>query len=82
MIRQTVNRWLNDKRFAIFRVDPPWLARSKKPQGARMCGVKGRVHHYVTPVKEGRVIVELGGKITYNEVPYTVCCTYNLTVSY
>ena len=32
-----------------------------------MGGGKGAVDHYVTPVREGRIVVELGGKIGYHE---------------
>lgn len=53
--------------FAIWRVDPPWQPLTKKGQGQRMGGGKGAIDHYVTPVKAGRVIVELGGKLEFVE---------------
>lgn len=36
-------------------------------QGKRMGGGKGAIDHYVTPIRAGRVIVELGGKIELAE---------------
>jgi large subunit ribosomal protein L16 len=42
-------------------------------QGMRMGGGKGPIDHYVTPVKAGRVIVELAGKCEFEEV-----CNLNL----
>ena len=33
-----------------------------------MGGGKGAIHHYVTPVKAGRVILEVGGAAEYKEV--------------
>nr|CAG4650475.1 EOG090X0DE4 [Sida crystallina] len=68
MIRMTVNRKMDPKRmFAIWRVDPPWQPLTKKGQGKRMGGGKGAIDRYVTPVKAGRVIVEVGGKCEFEE---------------
>jgi len=50
--------------FAIWRIDAPWKPITKKPVGSRMGGGKGNIHHYVTPVKANRIILEMGGKIT------------------
>lgn len=57
-----------NRMFAVWRVDPPWQPVTKKGQGQRMGGGKGAIDHYVTPVKAGRVIVELGGKCEFKEV--------------
>ncbi|VEN34592.1 unnamed protein product [Callosobruchus maculatus] len=57
-----------DRMFAIWRVDNPWFPVTKKGQGQRMGGGKGAIDHYVTPVKAGRIIVELGGKCEFLEV--------------
>lgn len=54
--------------FAIWRVNPPWQPITKKGQGQRMGGGKGAIDHYVTPIRAGRVILEVGGKIEYAEV--------------
>lgn len=54
--------------FAVWRVEPPWQPCSKKSVGKRMGGGKGATHHYVTPVKAERIIVELGGDIHPIEV--------------
>merc|ERR1711860_358052 len=37
-------------------------------QGHRMGGGKGSIDHYVTPIKAGRVVVEVGGKMEFEEV--------------
>lgn len=69
MARLTVARHLDQKRmFAIWRVDPPWQPVTKKGQGQRMGGGKGAIDHYVTPVKAGRIVLEIGGKCEYAEV--------------
>ncbi|XP_053625738.1 large ribosomal subunit protein uL16m [Plodia interpunctella] len=69
MARLVVARKLDQKRmFAIWRVDPPWQPVTKKGQGQRMGGGKGAIDHYVTPVKAGRIILEVGGKCEYAEV--------------
>lgn len=33
-----------------------------------MGGGKPNVHHYATPVKAGRIVIEVGGKCEYSEV--------------
>ncbi|WKY01989.1 hypothetical protein Q1695_015753 [Nippostrongylus brasiliensis] len=63
-IQERVNKNLLNKQFAIWRVDPPWLPRTKKAQGTRLGGGKGSIHHYVTPVRAKRIILEVGGHIT------------------
>ncbi|CAL1279816.1 unnamed protein product [Larinioides sclopetarius] len=69
VIRNTVNREMDTRRtFAVWRIDPLWKPVSKKSIGKRMGGGKGSVHHYATPVKAGRVILEVGGKVEYEEV--------------
>lgn len=62
MIRMTLVRKLDyNHLFAIWRIDPPWQPVTKKGQGMRMGGGKGAIDHYVTPIKAGRVIIEVGG---------------------
>lgn len=69
MARLTVARNINVKTmFAIWRVDPPWQPVTKKGQGMRMGGGKGAIDHYVTPIKAGRIILEIGGKCEFAEV--------------
>ena len=66
MIRTTINRKLvnSGKVFAIWRVDPPWKPITRHGQGKKLGGGKGAISHYTTPVKKGRVIVEVGGTMT------------------
>lgn len=67
LMQKIVNRHMNPKRFAVWRVEEPWLPRTKKRQGSRGGGGKGNIHHYATPVRAGRVILEVGGHITMVE---------------
>ncbi|KAG4078030.1 hypothetical protein HA402_002081 [Bradysia odoriphaga] len=69
MIRIKIARNIDPNRmFAIWRVPPPWQPITKKGQGQRMGGGKGAIDHYVTPVRAGRVIIEVGGTIEFQEV--------------
>lgn len=69
MIRMGVVRKLDQKKmFAIYRVEAPWKPITRRGQGKRMGGGKGAIDHYATPVKAERVIMEVGGKCTFNEV--------------
>ncbi len=56
--------------FAIWRVPAPWQPVTKKGQGQRMGGGKGAIDHYVTPIKAGRVIIEVGGTCEFEEVMF------------
>ena len=67
MIRNKTNKYLEERSsFAIFRIDAPYKPRTSK-QGKRMGGGKGNIKSYVTPVKAGRIIIEVGGKVTWEE---------------
>jgi len=69
LMRRVTNENLDFKRvFCQYRVDPLYQSWTKKSVGQRMGGGKASIHHYVTPIKEGRVIMEIGGHITYEEV--------------
>lgn len=71
MLRLSIGRKIDVNRmFAIWRVDPPWQPLTKKGQGQRMGGGKGAIDHYVTPVKAGRIILELSGKCEFKEVQH------------
>lgn len=69
MMRLTIGRKMDTNRmFAIWRIQAPWQPITKKGQGQRMGGGKGAIDHYVTPVKSGRVILEMGGTCEFQEV--------------
>lgn len=69
IIINRVNKYMDTERFfAVWRIDPPWKAVSKKSLNKRMGGGKTKVHHYETPIKAGRVIFEIGGIGQYGEV--------------
>lgn len=62
VISDRVNKYLDFERFfAVWRIDPPWKAVSKRSLGKRGGGGKSKVHHYETPIKAGRIIFEIGG---------------------
>ncbi|VDN06471.1 unnamed protein product, partial [Thelazia callipaeda] len=62
-IRDRLNRNLLKNQFAIWRVPAPWLPRTKRAVGAKAGSGKGNIHHYVTPVRARRIILEVGGYI-------------------
>ncbi|XP_077605012.1 large ribosomal subunit protein uL16m [Crocuta crocuta] len=69
MMRLTINRSMDPKNmFALWRVPAPFKPITRKSMGQRMGGGKGAIDHYVTPVKAGRLIVELGGRCEFKEV--------------
>ncbi|XP_026864562.2 39S ribosomal protein L16, mitochondrial [Electrophorus electricus] len=69
MMRLTINRRMDPRTtFALWRISAPYKPITRKGLGQRMGGGKGAIDHYVTPVKCGRLIVELGGYIELAEV--------------
>lgn len=64
--KKKFNANLNDGSFAILRIDPPYRPMTSK-RGKRMGGGKGKVKTYGTSVKAGRVLFEVGGKVTWDE---------------
>ncbi|XP_072044296.1 large ribosomal subunit protein uL16m-like [Amphiura filiformis] len=70
MIRFGINRYIGSKKnvFAEWRVDAPYKSVTKRPPGTRMGGGKASINHWVTPVRSGRIIVELCGKLEWKEV--------------
>lgn len=66
-LRTKCNKFLNEKSsFAIYRVDAPYKPQTSKG-GKRMGGGKGNIKSYFTPVRAGRIIMEVGGKVTWEE---------------
>ncbi|KAL7852745.1 hypothetical protein SRHO_G00185300 [Serrasalmus rhombeus] len=69
MMRLTINRRLDPRTaFARWRINAPYKPITRKGLGQRMGGGKGAIDYYVTPVKSGRLIVEVGGHIELAEV--------------
>ncbi|XP_035395485.1 39S ribosomal protein L16, mitochondrial [Cygnus atratus] len=69
MIRLTIGRCMDPKTmFAVWRVPAPHKAVTRKSLGHRMGGGKGPIDHYVTAVKSGRLVVEVGGRCEFEEV--------------
>lgn len=69
LIRTVVNKHMDvNKMFAIWRIEPPWKPVSKKSQGKTMGGGKASIHHYVTPIRAGHIIIEIGGRCEFADV--------------
>ena len=64
-------RKLDESRmFAMWRIDGPWQAISKKGISHRMGGGKGNINKYVVPIRADRMILEIGGKCEFIEVKH------------
>ncbi|KAK5611216.1 mitochondrial ribosomal large subunit component [Crenichthys baileyi] len=71
MMRLTINRKIDARTtFARWRINAPYKPITRKGLGQRMGGGKGAIDHYVTPVRYGRLIVELGGKVELGEIEH------------
>jgi len=57
-----------NKTFAMYRVDAPYKPITDHGTGKRMGGGKGNIDEYGTPVRAGRVVVEVGGAKEWAEV--------------
>lgn len=69
LARLSIGKKMDTSRmFAIWRIAEPWQPLHKKGVGVRLGGGKGAIDHYCTPVKAGRVILEMGGKCEFEEV--------------
>lgn len=69
VIRDRINKYTDFERFfAVWRIDPPWKPKSQKSQGKKMGGGKAKVHHYETPIRAGRILVEMGGIGEFYEI--------------
>ncbi|KAF7634398.1 Ribosomal_L16 domain-containing protein [Meloidogyne graminicola] len=62
-----VNKMLKKNQFAVWRVDAPWLPRTRRLKGTKRGGGKGPIHHFDTPVRAGRIILEVGGHMLESE---------------
>ncbi|CAH8450322.1 unnamed protein product [Schistosoma turkestanicum] len=68
MMRIAINKHIEEKRmFAVWGVEAPWKPVTRRSQGKRKGGGKANIHHYSTPVKAERIIVELGGYLNWRE---------------
>ncbi|KAJ7427710.1 39S ribosomal protein L16, mitochondrial [Pitangus sulphuratus] len=69
MIRLTIGRHIDPKSmFAVWRVPAPYKPVTRKSLGHRMGGGKGPIDHYVTAVRSGRLVVEVGGRCHFGQV--------------
>lgn len=59
---------LKDKEaFAMYRVDSIYKPITDHGRGKKLGGGKGKIHHYVTPVRAGRVILEVAGNLMWED---------------
>lgn len=73
MMRQILNRNLDrTKQFAVWRVDGPHRPKTKRSPGKKLGGGQGDIEFYITPVKSGRIIIEVGGLCEYEYVERTL----------
>ena len=64
-------RKLDESRmFAMWRIEGPWQAVSKKGISHRMGGGKGNIDKFVVPIRADRMILEIGGKCEFIEVKH------------
>jgi len=69
VIRMRVGKYVKqNESFALYRVDPPYKPITDHGFGKRMGGGKGAIDCYGTPVRAGRVILEVGGKVRWEQV--------------
>ena len=70
VMRLGIGKHINENKgsFAIYRVDAPYKAITNHGFGKRMGGGKGSIDGYGTPVRAGRIILEVGGKVIWDEV--------------
>lgn len=71
MARLSIGRKLDTSRmFAVWRIPEPWQPLHKRGIGIRLGGGKGSIDHYASPIKAGRVILEIAGNCEFNEVSF------------
>jgi len=69
IIRNRINKYTDFERFfAVWRLDPPWKPKSKRSLNKKLGAGKAKVHHYETPVRAGRIMVEMGGIGEFSEI--------------
>lgn len=71
LTRLSIGRKMDTSRmFAIWRIPELWQPLHKKGIGVRKGGGKGAIDHYATPIRAGRVIIEIGGDCEFGEVSF------------
>ncbi|XP_061082688.1 39S ribosomal protein L16, mitochondrial isoform X2 [Conger conger] len=69
MMRLTINRRMDPSTtFAHWCISAPYKPITRRGLGKRMGGGKGAIDQYVTPVRYGRLILEVGGRCELGEV--------------
>jgi len=65
-LKKRFNAYLTDDSFVMMRIDPPHRPMTSK-RGKRMGAGKGKIKTYGSYVKAGRVVFEVGGKVSWDE---------------
>ena len=61
MLRQVIGKGVDPKKtFAMYRVDAPYKPITSHGRGKKMGGGKGSIETYGTPIRAGRIILEVG----------------------
>ncbi|UJR16188.1 hypothetical protein I4U23_003098 [Adineta vaga] len=66
-IRDMINKRIDMERcFSIWRVDPPWHPWYFKGLNKKRGAGKGSIDYFVTPIKANRMIIEVGGTLSFD----------------
>jgi len=69
VLRQVIGKGVDPKKtFAMYRVDAPYKPITSHGRGKKMGGGKGSIETYGTPIRAGRIILEVGGRAHWEEV--------------
>jgi len=70
VMRLAIGRHCDNKKktFSMYRVDAPYKPLTDHGTGKRMGGGKGSIDEYCTPVRAGKVVLEVGGLAEWAEV--------------
>ena len=61
VLRQVIGKGVDPKKtFAMYRVDAPYKPITSHGRGKKMGGGKGSIETYGTPIRAGRIILEVG----------------------
>lgn len=72
LARLSIGKKMDTSRmFAIWRFAEPWQPLHKKGVGVRLGGGKGPIDRYATPIRAGRVLLEIAGECEFEEVRIT-----------
>jgi len=56
------------KAWAVWRVEAPWFPCTRPISGRKLSRDKPPTTHFETPIRAGRVLLEIGGQVSYKQV--------------